>query len=137
MKIMRTAAAGCLASALAITMVASPADAAEKYKLGTKISGPGSNCNKYMAANTHVKVCWQPDGEKLYVYDGSADGRSAVGETDWSLTGCRNKYGKGTWVVCDYDFVEGHKTDMRGFTRDFEGLTNWVHDITGDVRIPT
>lgn len=126
--------AACAVAGLSVA-VAAPAQAAESFKVGTLVSGANGACQKYMAANNHVKVCFEPYGEKLYVQDRAKDGRSAIGELYFSSVGCRNKFGVDTWVVCDYDIPEGWHTTMVGSTRDFEGTFNWTHDITGEVDV--
>ncbi|MEO6500909.1 MAG: hypothetical protein ABIQ09_03255 [Jatrophihabitantaceae bacterium] len=131
----RRAIFACAVVGFSVVAPVAPAQAAESFQVGTLVSGPDGACTKYMAANTHVKVCFAAYGEKLYVQDRAADGRSAIGELTFSTVGCRNKYGSGTWVRCDYNIPEGWHTTMIGSTRDFEGIINRTFDVTGEVGV--
>ncbi|GAA0461604.1 hypothetical protein ACFQ2B_34335 [Streptomyces stramineus] len=59
-----------------------------------------------------VKTCFDRAGDKVYVKDTEADGKSAVGLWKTNYTrdgGCRNKLGEGKWAVCNYNMREpGH-----------------------------
>lgn len=134
-KSVRRAIVVCAVAGFSVVATVSPAQAAESFQVGTLVAGPDGACQQYMAANNHVKVCFDPYGEKLYVQDRAQDGRSAIGELAFSTMGCRNKFGEGTWVRCDYDIPEGWHTTMIGSTRDFEGTFNWTQDITGEVTV--
>jgi hypothetical protein len=116
-------------AALAVGAAPSAASA-DVFVIGEKVSGPGTACNGNNASNDHVKVCFQPDGEWLYVKDANADGRSAVGQISGRDRICRNPNGVGTWVRCNYSFREGSVVTFRGYTRDTEGLVNWDRDET-------
>ena len=62
----------------ALVVGAAPATAsAQEIVIGEKVSGPGTACDGNNASNGHVKVCFQPGGEWLYVKDVDDDGRSA------------------------------------------------------------
>ncbi|MBZ4321060.1 hypothetical protein [Streptomyces huiliensis] len=62
--------------------------------------------------STGVKTCFDKDGDKVYVKDTKANGKSAVGlwATNYGRTGgCRNKLGEDKWAVCNYNMrEEGH-----------------------------
>ena len=115
----------------ALAVGAAPATAsADIIVAGEKVSGPGSACDGNNASNEHVKVCFQPDGEWLYVRDSAADGRSAFGQISGRDRVCRNSHGSGTWARCNYSFREGSAVTFRGYTRDGEGIVNWMRDET-------
>src|SRR5689334_22659388 len=66
MKLRNKRTAGVIGAAvLMVTMSAAPSHAAEK--IGTPVSGPGGSCADGFVANSHVKVCWMRDGDRLYV----------------------------------------------------------------------
>ena len=125
---MRTPASLVLA---ALALAAAPSAAsADGVDIGQKVRGPGNACQGNSVGNDSVKVCFQPDGEYLYVKDKDADGRSAYGDMMSGYDDCRNPYGKGTWVRCNYAFREGTPVGFRGFTKDNEGRINWTRDET-------
>lgn len=119
---------------------ASPAYAVadSDVRIGTRVSDANGSCNAGdIAENTHVKVCFGAAEDKLYVMDKDNDGRSAYGRFDTGWVGpakaCRNPYGQGTWVVCDYDLPEYIMAKFQGFTQDNQGFFNPEHDHTGWV----
>ena len=66
-------------------------------------------------------LCYVPNGDLIYVYDGVADGYSAVAHwvvwddanVDNSRTGsCVNKNGANTWSVCNKNFPEGTEISL-------------------------
>lgn len=122
------------ASAAALALVGTQATAAQalpqQIKIGTRVSGPDGACaDGDNAANDHVRVCFKAHGDKLYVQDRAQDGRSAFGwfnaaETAFAggdTAACRNPYGKGTWVVCDYSILEHTRVKFMAFTHDMDG----------------
>lgn len=146
---LRTGITGALAGLAMLCVTAAPAHAIgdSQVKTGTKVSGPDGACgDDDNASNTNVTVCFKAYGDKLYVKDGEADGRSAYGQFDsdyvyWNggdTKACRNPYGAGTWVVCDYAIVEGTSVKFRGFTQDNEGTINlernevWGYDLNNN-----
>ena len=131
---------GIVAAAAALLLVgtSTPASAVGDgdVRLGTLVPDANGSCNAGdIAENTHVKVCFGATADKLYVLDKDNDGRSAYGRFDTGWVGyqkaCRNKYGQGKWVVCDYDLTEGIMAKFQGFTQDNEGIFNPEHDHTG------
>lgn len=61
-------------------------------------------------ASTGNSACFEDVGDRFDVYDGSADGKSAVAYwwTDYGRSGfCYNSNGAGTWATCNYDMAEG------------------------------
>ncbi|MEX2980945.1 hypothetical protein [Streptomyces sp. C36] len=59
--------------------------------------------------STGVITCFDKAGDKVYVKDTKADGKSAVGlwRTDYGRSGgCRNKLTAGKWAECNYDMRE-------------------------------
>lgn len=125
----RRLAAVPLAAALALALTAGPA-AAEQIEVGKKVRGPGHACKGNHASNDHVTVCFASKGEWLYVKDGEADGRSAYGQIIGRDRHCRNPYGAGTWVRCNYSFREGSVVTFRGYTRDSGAWPNPMRNET-------
>lgn len=111
-----------------LTSVAVPAQAAPaeqttaRAAAGYPASLP-SGCNKKSArGNSHLVVCSQPYGDRIWVYDGAKDGRSAVAvwkgvDFDRSCR-CINSLGRGHWGYCDYNFPEGHAIGLSGYTQN-------------------
>lgn len=67
----------------------------------------GSTCGDFLG----MAVCFQPNGDKLFVKDRSADGYAAVADwqsSDGRTGACVDKLGASgtTWTVCDKDFPE-------------------------------
>ena len=116
----------------ALVVGVAPATAsADEIVIGESVSGPGNACDGNNAANDNVKVCFQPDGEWIYVKDVAADGRSAYAVVAGRDRVCRNPHGQGTWVRCNYSFREGNTVTFRGYTRDNEGIINAYRNHTG------
>lgn len=96
------------------------------------MSGPPAGvCNNdgRDSRNSYVGVCFDPSGDKLYVQDREADGRSAYGyfnDSRISAEACRNSRGNGNWVVCSYgtQVPEGIAAYFVGYTKDNEGILN-------------
>lgn len=125
-----------------LCVMAAPAHAIgdSQVKTGTKVSGPDGACgDNDNASNTNVTVCFKAYGDKLYVKDGEADGRSAYGQFDsdyvyWNggdTKACRNPYGAGTWVVCDYAIVEGTSVSSAGSRRTTRERSTWSATRSG------
>ncbi|MFI9237197.1 hypothetical protein [Streptomyces sp. NPDC053079] len=60
--------------------------------------------------STGVITCFDKAGDKVFVKDTAADGKSAVGlwKTNYDRAGgCRNKLGAGKWAECNYNMREG------------------------------
>ncbi|PTL54864.1 hypothetical protein [Paraconexibacter algicola] len=119
-----------LLTTLAVGLVPVSVASAEEVQIGQKVKGPGKTCAGNVAENDNVKVCFRRDGEYLYVQDKAADGRSAYGQLADRDRHCRNPYGKGTWVRCDYSYREGSTVAFRGYTRDNEGSINIMRNET-------
>lgn len=67
-------------------------------------------CMTTSAALASTSVCVDYSGDYVYVRDGKADGYAAMAYI-WSEEGvevryCRNNQGYGTWVKCNFDWVE-------------------------------
>ena len=112
------------------TGVAPATASAEEIVIGEKVTGPGYACRRQQRENDNVKVCFQPDGEWIYVRDMKTDGRSAYGEVEGRDRVCRNPHGQGAWARCNYSFREGSRVAFRGFTRDNEGRINLKRNET-------
>lgn len=84
---------------------------------GTLVSGwSGDRCAT--ASYGLTKVCIAYTGDYVYVYDGAADGNSALADI-WASSGiiyryCRNKHGYGTWARCNFDWDEIATKDVHG-----------------------
>jgi hypothetical protein len=123
-------------SALALAaLVGAAAPATADIRIGTQVSGSAGACADTSASNGHVTVCYQADGDYLYVKDGDSDGRSAYGYFTWpgDRDTCRNPYGYGTWVRCNYDLPEGMRIMYQGYTQDNGGLFDPKHDWTSEA----
>ena len=118
-----------IVAALAVGVAPATASA-DEIVIGEKVGSAGDACDGNNAANGHVKVCFQPDGEWLYVRDAAADGRSAYGLVWGRDRVCRNPHGEGTWARCNYSFREGNSVKFKGYTRDNEGAINLFRDHT-------
>lgn len=114
----------------AASLGVAPAASAEEIVIGKKVKGPAGACQGNHVENDNVKVCFHPDGEWLYVKDVAKDGRSAYGQIASRDRHCRNPYGRGTWVKCNYSFREGTPVSFRGYTRDNEGRVNLMRNET-------
>lgn len=72
--------------------------------------------------NSHLVVCFQAHGDKIWVYDGAKDGRRAVAAwkgVDFGRSGtCYNALGKGHWAYCNYNFPENHAIGLSGYTKN-------------------
>nr|WP_301251540.1 hypothetical protein [Streptomyces somaliensis] len=68
------------------------------------------------------KVCFQHDGDVVWVLDTASDGMSAIGGvyTDYGRApeACRNKSGYNTWVKCDKDYDESGNVRLRALRYD-------------------
>lgn len=109
------AAAGAL---LALT-VSSPASAAyhgTETDYATASSAPG-DYHHVCTSIEEGKICYQPYGDKWYVYDKAADGNSVA--ANWNDDGsgrsgaCVNKLGAGRWGVCNKNYTEGNDLYFR------------------------
>lgn len=80
-------------------------------------SAPSSPCGsltKELSGGVIVtvsRVCVDPSGDYVYVYDGYADGYAALGQVEANsgvdVRLCRNGHGTGTWARCNFDWSEG------------------------------
>lgn len=83
---------------------------------GTLMSGAPSNpdreCWNSLGTYHDVSVCIVYYGDIVYVRDNDADGHSVIGQVDsevgnpYTTRLCRNHYGSGTWVRCDFNWDE-------------------------------
>lgn len=82
-----------------------------------------------------TSVCVDYDGDYVYVRDGRADGYAAIGYVG-SANGvsdrfCRNNHGYGTWVRCNFDWVEAGSHSASGgyleqyYIMDLSYLWSW------------
>ncbi|MEU7136051.1 hypothetical protein [Streptomyces sp. NPDC046261] len=74
-------------------------------------------------ASTGVITCFDKAGDKVYVKDTKADGKSAVGlwRTDYGRSGgCRNKLTAGKWAQCNYNMREGGNIQLQNARYDGE-----------------
>ena len=111
----RTIIKGTMAGALGLVAtampgVAAPASAAYSFEWDeAALASPTGTM--VCTNNVDAYACVQADGDKIWVYDNSPDGASAVARwyTDYGRWGtCRNAHGAGTYAVCNKDFKEGH-----------------------------
>jgi hypothetical protein len=114
---------------------AGPIDEAVPGEPPAELLRAGRGCDPiFSVENSHVKVCFEKDGDIFWIKDKAADGRSAMVKFNISTTdrrgSCRNPYGVGSWAYCDYNFLEGHGVSFQGYTLDHEGNFNFEHDHT-------
>ncbi|URM88781.1 hypothetical protein LUW75_00700 [Streptomyces sp. MRC013] len=68
------------------------------------------------------KVCFQHDGDVVWVLDTASDGMSAIGGvyTNYGRgpEACRNKSGYNRWVKCDKDYDESGSVRLRALRYD-------------------
>jgi hypothetical protein len=82
-----------------------------------------------LATEPDVYICVRKSDDVVWVKDTEADGHSAVGEVttnDEVTRVCRNRYGSGTWVKCDWNWVEnsGNALSAEEFDADTD---TWSH----------
>lgn len=84
--------------------------------VGKKVSKPDIDASNCWALPYKATACYKSHGDYIYVSDMKSDGRSAIAAFE-DMTSenvmyrqgvCRNPYGKGTWVRCNYEFRESH-----------------------------
>lgn len=98
--------------------------AAEAATTGTvsALSAAAVPPDSWCAATYGSKVCFQHDGDVVWVLDTAADGMSAFGGiyTNYGRApeGCRNKSGAQQWVYCDKDYAEDGKIRLRALRYD-------------------
>jgi hypothetical protein len=94
------------------------------------VAGDPWNFDKCVQDNTHLTtVCVVYDGDQVFVYDGDADGHSALGivfSDAGSVTEryCRNTHGYMTWAKCDFDWVEDTRKTVYGGIR-YDNDSHW------------
>jgi hypothetical protein len=118
-----------------------PANAAYSYEWdeGTLSSGPTGTTKNGCSIGGYAMACFQPSGDKIYVYDASSDNASAVMRwyTDYGRWGtCRNAHKAGTWAVCNKDFAEGHIIHFHADQYDGE-TKSWVETPGPDESMTT
>jgi hypothetical protein len=112
---------------VAVPVATPPAHAAysfewnEGVEVTTGFPDSGVHCGVAYTGTSGAGVCFQPSGDKIWVYDRGSDGASAVARwyTDYGRWGtCRNAHGYGTWAVCNKDFAEHHTIYFRAAQYD-------------------
>ncbi|GAB3569731.1 hypothetical protein GCM10027445_21970 [Amycolatopsis endophytica] len=130
-------------AAATITLTAAPSAAAEPgflsscsyshvaCKNGAKVSVPSpyNRCETAGSSVGSTQVCVLYDGDVVYVKDGSADGRSALG-TIVATSGveyriCRNPHGSGTWAKCTWNWGESAKKTVQGGVKQSAALASY------------
>lgn len=113
------AAQGDAADARTIVEIARPASAAETAQLNEAAAKRRYGCNGGEASNnSYVHVCFKRKGDKLFVRDDEANGRSAVGQINFYDAGsryngyCLNPYthASGKWVYCKFSRADENTT---------------------------
>ncbi|MDT9686649.1 hypothetical protein RND61_31985 [Streptomyces sp. TRM76323] len=78
--------------------------------------------DSWCVATYGSKVCFQHDGDVIWVLDTASDGMSAIGGvyTDYGRApeACRNKSGYNRWVKCDKDYAESGNVRLRALRYD-------------------
>lgn len=152
------AAAAVIASVLAVIAIPAAAYAGTNvWQDGVQVShslqgGPSTETvgDRAVAGCGYVAQAEvQKSGDYVFVADFCADGRSAVAKvriynksgSDYDDKVCRNKSGKGTWVRCNWDWIEtnsemctwddgvkcGNKALIVGTYDAQTGATYWDH----------
>ena len=109
---------------VAAPTVAAPANAALAYSFewdNAVSATPNLSNMSDCISTTGSEVCFQPDGDKIWVKDTSSDGFSAVARwyTDYGRWGtCRNALSAGSWGVCNKDFKENQAIYWRASRYD-------------------
>ncbi|GGR88775.1 hypothetical protein GCM10010169_36300 [Micromonospora fulviviridis] len=91
---------------------------------GVAVGLPQGECMTTTLAYAYTSICVDYDGDYVYVRDGKADGYAAMGYVG-SANGvsdrlCRNNHGYGTWVRCNFDWVEaGAHSASAGYKEQF------------------
>ncbi|MFJ8694255.1 hypothetical protein [Streptomyces roseolilacinus] len=89
-----------------------------KTPLASSSLPPDSWC----VATYGSKVCFQHDGDVIWVLDTASDGMSAIGGvyTNYGRApeACRNKSGYNRWVKCDKDYAESGSVRLRALRYD-------------------
>lgn len=121
------AAVLCGVAGVVAPVATSPAHASysfewdEAVKVTTGFPTSGMHCGVAYTGTGGAAVCFQPYGDKIWVYDRAQDGASAVARwyTNYGRWGtCRNAHGYGTWAVCNKDFKEGQTIYFRAAQYD-------------------
>lgn len=95
--------------------------------------GAADSCNEEPYTDTNV--CIKYDGDIVYVYDGSADGNSAIalvhigdaGEGHVANRWCRNPHGLGSWARCNFNWPEDKTKEVYPGIR-YDSDSYWVTD---------
>lgn len=81
------------------------------------------SCNYWYGAD----VCFKADGDLIYVFDPTVDGKSAVAHWHYGSYArwgsCVNKLGGGKWGICNKNFAEGTTVYFQSAVYD---NGNWV-----------
>jgi hypothetical protein len=85
---------------------------------GTQVGLPQGQCMTTSAEYGKTQVCVDYDGDHVYVRDGDADGHGAAAIV-LSMNGvahrwCANSKGYGTWVHCNFNWVEEGEHSVAG-----------------------
>lgn len=94
------------------------------------------DCMTASAAFQSTQVCVDYSGDRVFVYDGKADGwaamaRIVVDEGSVYTRYCRNNLGYGKWAVCDFNWAEAGNHQASGGYKisstvmEFDWLWNW------------
>lgn len=77
---------------------------------GTQVGLPQGECMTTSATYGKTQVCVDYNGDHVYVRDGDADGHGAAAivysDNGVAHRWCANNKGYGTWVHCNFDWVE-------------------------------
>jgi hypothetical protein len=77
---------------------------------GTEVGLPQGVCMTASATYGRTQVCVDYDGDHVYVRDGDADGHGAAAivysDNGVAHRWCANNKGYGTWVHCNFNWVE-------------------------------
>lgn len=126
-----------------VVKIAQAATAAEAAALDVSIQADSHGCSGDEASNnSYVHVCFVRDGDKLWVRDDEANGRSAMGQlyfkdgSSWYYGYClnTNSHASGIWVYCSFSEADENTTaSYRGYDTKGDSVdhfTNWQAEST-------
>ncbi|MEU4443384.1 hypothetical protein AB0K14_14090 [Actinosynnema sp. NPDC050801] len=121
-----------------------PPNAVQATRGDVTIAADSHGCNgSEVSNNSYVHVCFVRDGDKIWVRDDEANGRSAVGQIhfydagSWYYGYCLNpnSHASGIWVYCGFPEADENTTALyRGYDTDGDTVpshfTAWQDEPT-------
>ena len=123
----RATVLGLVSAAAMFTAMLVGASPASAYVDDPAVAGTPPTFSSGQCAEIDAsKACFEPSGDKIWVYDALADGKAAAGywenylrnsAGDWIIYRngkCTNHLTAGTWGYCNYDFYEDTSLNADG-----------------------